>query len=115
MVGTTIEWYDFYLYATAAALVLKPLFFPSVSPTAGTLASFATYAAGFGARPVGAVIAGHLGDRVGRKAVLVGALLLMGVATAVIGALPTYSEAGVLAPAALATLRVLQGLSLIHI
>ncbi|MFV8277230.1 MFS transporter [Mycobacteroides abscessus] len=111
MVGTTIEWYDFYLYATAAALVLKPLFFPSVSPTAGTLASFATYAAGFGARPVGAVIAGHLGDRVGRKAVLVGALLLMGVATAVIGALPTYSEAGVLAPAALATLRVLQGLA----
>ncbi len=111
MVGTTIEWYDFYLYATAAALVLKPLFFPSVSPTAGTLASFATYAAGFGARPVGAVIAGHLGDRVGRKAVLVGALLLMGVATAVIGALPTYSEAGVLEPAALATLRGPQGLA----
>ncbi|OHT82672.1 MFS transporter [Mycobacteroides saopaulense] len=111
MVGTTIEWYDFYLYATAAALVLKPLFFPTVSPTAGTLASFATYAAGFGARPIGAVIAGHLGDRVGRKAVLVGALLLMGVATAVIGVLPTYAQAGVLAPAALATLRVLQGLA----
>lgn len=111
MVGTTIEWYDFYLYATAAALVLKPLFFPNVSSTAGTLASFATYAAGFGARPIGAVIAGHLGDRMGRKAVLVGALLLMGVATAVIGVLPTYAEVGVLAPAALATLRVLQGLA----
>ncbi|MGL5445606.1 MAG: MFS transporter, partial [[Mycobacterium] stephanolepidis] len=111
MVGTTIEWYDFYLYATAAALVLKLLFFPTVSSTAGTLASFATYAAGFGARPVGAVIAGHLGDRLGRKAVLVGALLLMGIATALIGALPTYAEAGVLAPSALATLRVLQGLA----
>ncbi|OHT48063.1 MFS transporter [Mycobacteroides chelonae] len=111
MVGTTIEWYDFYLYATAAALVLGPLFFPTVSSTAGTLASFATYAAGFGARPVGAVIAGHLGDRLGRKAVLVGALLLMGIATALIGALPTYAEAGVFAPSALATLRVLQGLA----
>lgn len=111
MVGTTIEWYDFYLYATAAALVLKPLFFPTVSSTAGTLASFATYAAGFGARPIGAVIAGHMGDRVGRKAVLVGALLLMGTATAIIGALPTYAEVGVLAPAALAALRVLQGLA----
>lgn len=111
MVGTTIEWYDFYLYATAAALVLKPLFFPTVSPTAGTLASFATYAAGFGARPIGAVIAGHVGDRLGRKAVLVGALLLMGIATAIIGVLPTYAGLGVLAPAALAALRVLQGLA----
>ncbi len=111
MVGTTIEWYDFYLYATATALVFKPLFFPNVSATAGALASFATYAAGFGARPIGAIIAGHLGDRLGRKAVLVGALLLMGVTTAAIGVLPTYAQVGLLAPALLATLRVLQGLA----
>ncbi|MEU4314263.1 MFS transporter [Nocardia sp. NPDC024068] len=111
MVGTTIEWYDFYLYATAAALVFKPLFFPNVSSTAGTLATFATYAAGFGARPVGAIISGHIGDRIGRKTVLVGALLLMGTATAAIGVLPTYAQVGVVAPALLATLRVLQGLA----
>ncbi|WP_280386440.1 MFS transporter [Nocardia wallacei] len=111
VIGTTVEWYDFYLYATAAALVFKPLFFPNVSPTAGTLAAFATYAAGFGARPIGAVISGHLGDRLGRKAVLVGALLLMGITTAAIGVLPTYGQVGLLAPALLATLRVLQGLA----
>ncbi|MBB5917513.1 MFS family permease [Nocardia transvalensis] len=111
VIGTTIEWYDFYLYATAAALVFKPLFFPNVSATAGTLAAFATYAAGFGARPIGAIISGHLGDRLGRKTVLVGALLLMGLTTAAIGVLPTYAQVGVLAPALLATLRVLQGLA----
>ncbi|MBY8856992.1 MHS family MFS transporter [Nocardia sp. CA2R105] len=111
MIGTTIEWYDFYLYATASALVFKPLFFPNVSSTAGTLASFATYAAGFGARPIGAIISGHLGDRLGRKSVLVGALLLMGVATAAIGVLPTYAQAGVAAPALLAALRLIQGLA----
>ncbi|WP_328398297.1 MFS transporter [Nocardia sp. NBC_00416] len=111
MIGTTIEWYDFYLYATAAALVFKPLFFPNVSSTAGTLATFATYAAGFGARPVGAIVSGHLGDRIGRKTVLVGALLLMGAATAAIGVLPTYAQVGLVAPALLATLRVLQGLA----
>ncbi|WP_280436174.1 MFS transporter [Nocardia carnea] len=111
MIGTTIEWYDFYLYATAAALVFKPLFFPNVSSTAGTLATFATYAAGFGARPVGAIISGHLGDRIGRKTVLVGALLLMGATTTAIGLLPTYAQVGLLAPALLAALRVLQGLA----
>jgi MFS transporter, MHS family, shikimate and dehydroshikimate transport protein len=111
MIGTTIEWYDFYLYATASALVFKPLFFPNVSSTAGTLATFATYAAGFGARPVGAVVAGHFGDRLGRKAVLVGALLTMGLVTAAIGVLPTYAEAGLVAPALLAALRVLQGVA----
>jgi len=111
MIGTTIEWYDFYLYATASALVFKPLFFPNVSSTAGTLATFATYAAGFGARPVGAVVAGHFGDRLGRKAVLVGALLTMGLVTAAIGVLPTCAEAGLVAPALLAALRVLQGVA----
>jgi MFS transporter, MHS family, shikimate and dehydroshikimate transport protein len=111
MIGTTIEWYDFYLYATASALVFKPLFFPHISPTAGTLASFATYAAGFGARPVGAIVSGHFGDRLGRKAVLVGALLVMGLVTTAIGVLPTYAQAGLLAPGLLAILRVLQGLA----
>jgi MHS family shikimate/dehydroshikimate transporter-like MFS transporter len=111
MIGTTIEWYDFYLYATASALVFKPLFFPHISSTAGTLASFATYAAGFGARPIGAVVSGHFGDRLGRKAVLVVALLTMGIVTTAIGLLPTYAEAGLLAPALLAALRVLQGLA----
>jgi MFS family permease len=111
MIGTTIEWYDFYLYATAAALVFKPLFFPNISSSAGTLAAFATYAAGFGARPVGAVVSGHFGDRLGRKAVLVAALLTMGLVTTAIGVLPTYVQAGLLAPALLATLRILQGLA----
>lgn len=111
MIGTTIEWYDFYLYATASALVFKPLFFPNISPTAGTLASFATYAAGFGARPLGAVVSGHFGDRLGRKAVLVGALVVMGLVTTAIGVLPTYAQAGLLAPGLLASLRVLQGLA----
>jgi MFS transporter, MHS family, shikimate and dehydroshikimate transport protein len=109
MIGTTIEWYDFYLYATASALVFKPLFFPNISSTAGTLATFATYAAGFGARPVGAVVSGHFGDRLGRKAVLVGALVTMGLVTTAIGALPTYAEAGLMAPALLAALRIAQG------
>ncbi|GLY71134.1 MFS transporter [Amycolatopsis taiwanensis] len=111
MVGTTIEWYDFYLYATATALIFKPLFFPNISSTAGTLATFATYAAGFGARPIGAVISGHLGDRLGRRTVLVGALLVMGVATTAIGVLPTFAQVGLLAPALLVVLRVFQGLA----
>lgn len=110
-VGTTIEWYDFYLYATAAALVFKPLFFPNISSTAGTLASFATYAAGFGARPLGALISGHYGDRLGRKAVLVTALVGMGLSTFAIGLLPTYAQVGLLAPALLVGLRLLQGLA----
>ncbi|MFP5020649.1 MFS transporter [Pseudonocardia phyllosphaerae] len=111
LVGTTIEWYDFYLYATASALVFAPLFFTGVDPAAGLLASFATYAAGFGARPVGAVVAGHLGDRVGRRSVLVASLLLMGAATTLIGLLPTYPTAGLLAPVLLVVLRLVQGLA----
>ncbi len=110
-VGTTIEWYDFYLYATAAALVFKPLFFPNISSTAGTLASFATYAAGFGARPLGALISGHYGDRLGRKTVLVIALVGMGLSTFAIGLLPTYAQIGLLAPTLLVVLRLLQGLA----
>ncbi|MBO0877878.1 MAG: MFS transporter, partial [Pseudonocardia sp.] len=111
LVGTTIEWYDFYLYATASALVFGPLFFSSVSPTAGVLASFATYAAGFGARPVGALLAGHLGDRVGRRTMLVASLVSMGLATAAIGVLPTYASVGVLAPTLLVVMRLLQGVA----
>ncbi|WP_236623184.1 MFS transporter [Saccharopolyspora rectivirgula] len=109
--GTTIEWYDFYIYATASALVFNSVFFTNISPTAGTLAAFSTYTAGFVARPLGAVISGHLGDRIGRKAVLVGALLLMGATTTAIGLLPTYEQIGLLAPTALALLRLLQGLA----
>jgi MHS family shikimate/dehydroshikimate transporter-like MFS transporter len=108
-VGTTIEWYDFYLYATATALVFNTVFFPSISPTAGTLAAFATYAAGFGARPIGAIVAGHLGDRVGRKAILVAALILMGSATTLLGVLPGYATIGAAAPTLLVVLRLLQG------
>jgi MHS family shikimate/dehydroshikimate transporter-like MFS transporter len=111
LVGTTIEWYDFYLYATASALVVGPLFFSNVNPTAGVLASFATYAAGFGARPVGALVAGHWGDRVGRRTMLVAALVLMGLSTAAIGALPTYHQVGLLAPTLLVALRLLQGVA----
>ncbi len=87
-VGTTIEWYDFYIYGTAAALVLGPLFFPNASPAAGVLASFATFWVGFLARPIGGIVFGHLGDRLGRKTALVATLLLMGVSTLAIGLLP---------------------------
>lgn len=111
-IGTAIEWYDFYLYSTAAALVLGPLFFPSENPAAGTLAAFATYAAGFVARPVGGVLFGHFGDRIGRKYMLVVTLLIMGLATFVIGLLPTYEQVGVWAPVLLVSLRVLQGLGI---
>jgi MFS family permease len=111
LVGTTVEWYDFYLYATASALVLGPLFFTDADPSTGVLASFATYAAGFGARPIGALIAGHIGDRFGRRPILVWSLILMGIATAAIGMLPTYPQAGVLAPVLLVALRLVQGLA----
>jgi len=111
-IGTAIEWYDFYLYSTAAALVLGPLFFPSENPAAGTLAAFATYAAGFVARPVGGILFGHFGDRVGRKYMLVLTLLIMGLATFVMGLLPTYEQVGVWAPVLLVTLRVLQGIGI---
>jgi MFS family permease len=109
-VGTSIEWYDFFLYGTAAALVFPKLFFPDSSPEAGTLAAFATYAVGFAARPVGAAIFGHFGDRIGRKATLVATLVLMGVSSALIGFLPTHEDIGLWAAGLLVFLRVLQGI-----
>lgn len=108
-IGTTIEWYDFFLYGTAAALVFNRLFFPALDPHAGTMAAFATYAVGFFARPVGGVVFGHFGDRLGRKSMLVTTLMLMGVATFLIGVLPTYSQVGVAAPVLLVLLRFVQG------
>ena len=110
LVGTAIEWYDYFVYGTAAALVLGPLFFPKFSDTAATLAAFATYSVGFLARPLGAVVMGHFGDRVGRKSMLVTSLLLTGVATIAIGLLPTYRSIGVLAPILLVALRFIQGI-----
>ncbi|WP_033306950.1 MFS transporter [Streptomyces iakyrus] len=109
-IGTAIEWYDYFIYGMAAAIVFGPLFFPSASSTAGTLASFATYSVGFFARPVGGVIMGHYGDRLGRKSMLVISLLTMGLATVGIGLLPTYETVGVWAPILLVTLRFIQGI-----
>ncbi len=112
LVGTTLEWYDFFIYGSAAALVFNELFFPQFDPLVGTLLAFTTYAVGFVARPLGGIIFGHYGDRVGRKTVLVITLLIMGVATFLIGLLPTYESIGVLAPVLLVTLRFVQGLGL---
>ena len=89
LIGTTIEWYDFFLYGSAAALVFNRLFFPEYDPLTGTILAFATYAVGFFARPVGGVVFGHFGDRIGRKRLLMWSLVLMGVATVLIGLLPT--------------------------
>ncbi len=111
-IGTAIEWYDFFLYGTAAALIFGQLFFPEFSELAGTLAAFATYAVGFVARPLGGIVFGHYGDRIGRKAMLVLSLLIMGVATFLIGLLPTYAQVGVLAPILLVILRFLQGIGI---
>src|SRR5262245_23403720 len=108
-IGTSVEWYDFFLYGTAAALVFNKLFFPTLDPLAGTMAAFATYAVGFFARPLGGVVFGHYGDKLGRKSMLVTTLLLMGLSTFLIGVLPTYDQAGVLASASLVVLRFLQG------
>jgi MFS transporter, MHS family, shikimate and dehydroshikimate transport protein len=108
-IGTAIEFYDFYVYGTAAALVFPRLFFPQFNPLAGTLASFATFGVAFFARPVGGVVFGHFGDRIGRKSMLVITLLLMGGATFLVGLLPTFERVGVLASILLAVLRFLQG------
>jgi MFS transporter, MHS family, shikimate and dehydroshikimate transport protein len=111
-IGATIEWYDFFIYGTAAGLVFNQLFFPNFDPLVGTLAAYATFAAGFVARPVGGVIFGHFGDRIGRKTMLILTLLIMGVATFLIGLLPTYESIGIWAPILLLTLRLLQGIGL---
>ena len=109
LVGTTIEWYDFFLYGSAAALVFNRLFFPEYDPLVGTLLAFATYAVGFIARPLGGIVFGHFGDRIGRKRLLMLSLILMGLATVLIGLLPTYAQIGIWAPIALIALRLVQG------
>lgn len=110
-IGTAIEWYDFYIYATAAALVFGTVFFPSEDPFISTMASFGTFAVGFFARPFGAVIFGHLGDRFGRKKALMATLVMMGVATVGVGLMPTNLPQAWMAPALLILLRILQGIS----
>jgi metabolite-proton symporter len=111
LIGTAVENYDFFIYGTAAALVFNTLFFPAADPTAATIATFAVFATGFLARPVGGAILGHFGDRIGRKTILVLTLMLMGVATVAIGLLPTYAAIGIWAPVLLVALRLVQGLA----
>ena len=111
-IGTTIEWYDFFLYNTAAALVFPHLFFPASSAYAGAMQSFATYAVGFAARPVGAAIFGHWGDRIGRKTTLIVTLLVMGISSAIVGILPGTAAIGVAAPVLLVLLRLVQGIAI---
>ncbi|MEV4891228.1 MFS transporter, partial [Nonomuraea sp. NPDC055795] len=112
LIGTTIEWYDFFLYGSAAALVFNKLFFPESDPLTGTLLAFLTYAVGFVARPLGGLVFGHFGDRLGRKTLLVVSLLLMGAATFLIGCLPTHAAIGAAAPLLLTVLRLVQGFAL---
>ena len=112
LVGTTIEFYDFYIFGTAAALVFGPMFFPKSAPETQTLNAYLTFGLAFLARPVGSFLFGHFGDRIGRKSTLVATMLTMGLATTLIGALPSYASAGVFAPLALAALRFLQGVGL---
>jgi metabolite-proton symporter len=112
LIGTTIEFFDFYVYATAAVLVFPTLFFPNSDPTTALLASFATFSIAFFARPLGAIVFGHFGDRIGRKATLVAALLTMGISTVIIGFLPSYAQIGVVAPLLLALCRFGQGFGL---
>ena len=109
LIGTTIEWYDFFLYNTAAALVFNKLFFPTFDPIAGTMLAFSTYTVGFVARPIGGIVVGHYGDKVGRKSMLVFTLVIMGIATSLIGLLPTYETIGPWAAVLLVLLRLVQG------
>ncbi|ALG85248.1 MFS transporter [Gordonia phthalatica] len=112
LIGTTVEWYDFFLYSTAASLVFNTVFFPDQSSFVGTMLSFVTFAVGFVMRPIGGLVFGHIGDRIGRRRTLALTMLLMGVATALMGALPTAAQVGVLAPILLLLLRVVQGFAL---
>src|ERR1700728_110701 len=109
-VGTTIEWYDFFLYGTAAGLVFPKLFFPNANPLTGTLLAFSTYFVGFAARPIGAAIFGHYGDRIGRKATLIATLLVMGIATFLIAFVPSYASIGIWGAIILTVLRTIQGI-----
>lgn len=111
MLGTTIEWYDFFIYGTAAALIFNKLFFPAFDPLTGTLASFATYTVGFLARPLGGIVFGHFGDKVGRKSMLLITLLMMGIPTIIIGLIPTYEQIGYWAAVILVLMRIVQGLA----
>lgn len=110
-IGTAMEWYDFFIYSTAAALVFNVVFFPEFDPIVGTVLAFSTFAAGYLARPVGAVLLGHFGDRIGRKSVLIVTLVSMGTATFLMGLMPTYDQIGVWAPILLVSLRIIQGLA----
>src|SRR3954463_15043702 len=109
LIGTTVEYYDFFIYGTAAALVFPKLFFPNTSPLVGALLSFATLGVGFLARPIGGIVFGHFGDRVGRKKMLVISLVTMGLATTLMGLMPSYAVIGLAAPILLTVLRLLQG------
>ncbi|MGA9430572.1 MAG: MFS transporter, partial [Xanthobacteraceae bacterium] len=111
-IGTTIEWYDFFLYNTMTALVLNKLFFPNADILISTLLAYVTSFVGFLSRPIGGIIFGHYGDRIGRKTVLILTVLIMGVATFLIGLLPTYASAGVWAPLMLLALRIFQGIGI---
>jgi MFS family permease len=111
MAGTTIEWYDFFLYGTAAALIFNKIFFPALDPITGVLAAFATYAVGFLGRPLGGVIFGHFGDRIGRKSMLLMTLMMMGIPTIIIGLIPTYEQIGYWAALILVVMRFLQGMA----
>ena len=111
-IGTAVEWYDFFLYGTASALIFGRLFFPTFDPLTGTMAALGTYAVGFAARPIGGIVCGHFGDRIGRKSMLVITLLIMGIGTFLIGLLPTYDQVGIWAPILLVCLRVAQGFGL---
>lgn len=108
-IGTSVEYYDFFIYGTAAALVFPKLFFPEASPLMGTLLSFATFGVGFLARPLGGIVFGHFGDRVGRKKMLIISLVGMGAATFLMGLLPGYAQIGIAAPILLTVLRIFQG------
>src|SRR5689334_13572625 len=112
LIGSVVEWYDFFLYGTMAALVFNAEFFPKFDPLTGTLAAFTTFAAGFVTRPIGGVLFGHLGDRLGRKPMLVVTMMIMGLSTFAMGLLPTYDSIGVAAPLLLVLLRMLQGIGL---
>ena len=112
VIGTAVEWYDFLVYGTATALVFNKLFFPLSDPALGIIAAFGTYAVGFLARPLGAAIFGHYGDRVGRKAMLAMTITIMGLGTFLIGLLPTYDQIGIAAPILLVLLRLLQGIGI---